>query len=144
MDINKYITKITLEEKAGLELKMPDSNGINDRLIVDAVKCGKLYEGVVDEAVRRVLNIVFRFQKNRDNDAVFNRELDHSFTRKIASESFVLLKNDKILPLNKKADIAFIGTFAETPRFQGGGSSHINQYKIESALDMAKEYNSVK
>ena len=35
--------------------------------------------------------------------------------------------------------IAFIGKFAETPRFQGGGSSHINASEVLSALNAVKE-----
>ena len=52
----------------------------------------------------------------------------------------VLLKNEGILPLKAQGQkIAFIGKFAEKPRFQGGGSSHINSFKITSALDAVKE-----
>ena len=50
----------------------------------------------------------------------------------------VLLKNDGILPLKRSQKLAFIGKFAETPRFQGGGSSHVNSYKVTSALEAAK------
>ncbi len=50
----------------------------------------------------------------------------------------VLLKNDGILPLKRCQKLAFIGKFAETPRFQGGGSSHVNSYKVTSALEAAK------
>ena len=32
-------------------------------------------------------------------------------------------------------NVAFIGKYAKAPRYQGGGSSHINSYKVESALD---------
>lgn len=53
----------------------------------------------------------------------------------MAADCAVLLKNDGILPLNKKDDIAIIGGFAASPRYQGGGSSHINSYKVTSALD---------
>ena len=37
--------------------------------------------------------------------------------------------------------MAFIGYFAENPRYQGGGSAHINSFKVESALEMSKGYN---
>ena len=49
----------------------------------------------------------------------------------------VLLKNDGVLPLKKDAKVAFIGEFARTPRFQGGGSSNVNAYKVTSALEAA-------
>jgi beta-glucosidase len=58
----------------------------------------------------------------------------------IAAECMVLLKNEKnLLPLAKDEQVAFIGEFAEKPRFQGGGSSHINSFKTTSALEAAKE-----
>ena len=56
-----------------------------------------------------------------------------------ASECMVLLKNEEnILPLSKEDDIAFIGEFASKPRFQGGGSSHINSFKTTSAVEAAE------
>ena len=51
----------------------------------------------------------------------------------------VLLKNEGILPLKKGSRIAFIGEFADKPRYQGGGSSHVNSFKIVSALTAADE-----
>ena len=45
-------------------------------------------------------------------------------------------KNEgEILPLSPDKNVAFIGKYAKAPRYQGGGSSHINSYKVESALD---------
>lgn len=120
---------------AGMDLEMPSSNGINDKLIVEAVKNGKMDESVLDTAVERILNIVFRFEENRDTAAVFDRDKDHELAKKVAHETIVLLKNDNILPLNEKDNIAFIGEFASKPRYQGGGSSHINSHKITSAMD---------
>ena len=40
--------------------------------------------------------------------------------------------------LTSDKKIAFIGKYAKTPRYQGGGSSHINSWKVESALEVAK------
>ena len=49
----------------------------------------------------------------------------------------VLLKNnDAILPLKKQEKVAVIGKFAKQPRFQGGGSSHINSFQTTSAWDV--------
>ena len=123
--------------KAGLDLEMPSSNGMNDALIVEAVKNGTLDEKVVDEAVEHILNIVYRFEENRDKTAVFDRDKDHEKARKVAEESIVLLKNDDILPLCESQKVAFIGKYAQKPRYQGGGSSHINSHKVTSALEVA-------
>lgn len=123
---------------AGLDLEMPSSMGLNDKLIVQAVKNGTLKEEVVDQAVERILNIAFRFEENRDKTAVFDRDKDHEEARKVAEETIVLLKNeDNVLPLSEDKRVAFIGAFAEKPRYQGGGSSHINSHKVISALDGA-------
>ena len=125
--------------KAGLELEMPGSGGNTDKEIVEAVKNGELEESVLDRAVERILNIVFKFTDNRQ-EGKFDLEEDHKLAAKIAGESMVLLKNEGVLPIPVQGKkIAFIGKFAETPRFQGGGSSHINSFKITSALEAVKD-----
>lgn len=124
--------------KAGLDLEMPSSNGVNDKLIVGAVESGELSEEVLDTAVERILNIVFRYEENRDKSAFFDRDKDHELARKVAEETIVLLKNDGVLPLSDQDEIAFIGKYAMKPRYQGGGSSHINSHKITSALDTVR------
>ena len=124
--------------QAGLDLEMPSSNGSNDRLIVGAVQSGELPERVLDAAVTRILNMVFRYEENRDKNAVFDRDKDHEMARRVAQETIVLLKNEDVLPLSDKDEIAFIGKYAKAPRYQGGGSSHINSHKITSALDEVK------
>ncbi|TAH66218.1 MAG: glycosyl hydrolase, partial [Anaerolineaceae bacterium] len=128
---------------AGLDLEMPSSHGINDKLIVEAVESGKLDEEVVNKACERILNIIYRFEENRDRTAVFDRDKDHEAARKVAEETIVLLKNDGILPLNKNDNIAFIGKYAKNPRYQGGGSSHINSHKVTSALDVVKDMDNI-
>ena len=123
---------------AGLDLEMPSSGGINDKKIIEAVRSGKLDEAVVDQAVERILNIIFRFTENAKPDTPWNKEAQHQLAAEIAADCMVLLKNDdKILPLRKEDTVAFIGEFADKPRFQGGGSSHINCFRTTSALEAA-------
>ena len=129
--------------KAGLDLEMPTSMGANDKLIVGAVQSGELDESVVDTAVERILNIVFRYEENRDKQAVFDRDQDHEMARKVAEETVVLLKNEGVLPLAENDQIAFIGKYAAKPRYQGGGSSHINSHKVTSAWDIAQAMGNV-
>ena len=125
--------------KAGLELEMPGSGGHTDKEIAEAVKKGELDEAVLDRAVERILNIVFKFADNRQ-EGKFDKEEDHKLAAKIEAESMVLLKNEDILPLSAQGKkIAFIGKFAEAPRFQGGGSSHIHSFKTTSALEAVKD-----
>lgn len=123
--------------RTGLDLEMPSSFGINDQKIVDAVKAGELPLEKLDQAVENILTIVDKYYSTRNEEAVFDLEGQHDKAREIAAGSMVLLKNEQILPLNKKQKVAFIGEFAAKPRYQGGGSSHINVFKETNALDEA-------
>lgn len=125
--------------RAGLELEMPGCNGSNDREIVKAVLEGKLEEAVLDDAVERILKVIFKYVRNRQNE-IYDREVDHQKAVKIAKECIVLLKNENVLPLKKDEKIAFIGGFAKIPRYQGGGSSHINAHHVTSAVESAAAY----
>lgn len=130
--------------KAGCNLEMPSSGGITDAEIVKAVTDGSLDEAILDQACEEFLNIVFRYEENRDTSAVFDREKDHETARMIEEESIVLLKNeDGILPLDSGKKVALIGKYAVSPRYQGGGSSHINSFKVESAMDALKGMENV-
>lgn len=122
--------------KAGLELEMPSSHGLGDRKIVEAVKNGSLPVEVLDKAVERLLNIIFKAVDNKKENAVFDKEEHHKLAKEVARECMVLLKNeDNILPLKKEDNIAIIGAFAKKPRYQGGGSSHINPTKLDITLE---------
>ena len=123
---------------AGLDLEMPSSGGINDRKIVAAVKSGALDEKIVDQACERILEINYRYLDNARPETPWDQEADHQLSARIAEECMVLLKNDGILPLNKTDEVAFIGEFAAKPRFQGGGSSHINAFRTTSAVEAAQ------
>ena len=124
---------------AGLDLEMPSSGGINDRKIVEAVKAGKLAEADVDLACERILNIVYRYLDNAKPETPWDKEKQHEQAAQIAADCMVLLKNeDSLLPLKKEDTVALIGEFAEKPRFQGGGSSHIHCFKTTGAVEAAK------
>ena len=128
---------------AGMDLEMPSSGGSNDKKIVDAVNNGELDESVLNEACERILTIIYRYKENRNSDVKFDLEKDHEEARKVATQSMVLLKNEGLLPLSEDKKIAFIGKYAKKPRFQGGGSSHINSFKVESVLDATADMNNI-
>lgn len=126
--------------KAGLDLEMPSSQGKNDKLIVEAVRLGKLDIKDVDKCVRRILELIDKYEDGKKSNVIWDKEKHHKLAAKIESECMVLLKNeDNILPLDRSKKISFIGKFAESPRYQGGGSSHINSYKVTSALEAVKD-----
>lgn len=126
--------------KAGLDLEMPGSRGVNDRAIVEAVKAGKLDIATLDEAARRVLGLIFRAVDGKGRNARYDKEAHHLLCRRAAEESMVLLKNDSaILPLKPIGAIAVIGELADKPRYQGAGSSKISPTKIDKPLDSIRE-----
>jgi len=115
--------------KGGLDLEMPGPQDHRVQAVVEAVSSGELDEHILDEAVRRILNIVFKAQET-PKGGDFDVEAHHKLARKIAAEGMVLLKNNGLLPLKGQQHIAVIGRAAEEAHFQGGGSSHINPTKI--------------
>ncbi len=55
--------------------------------------------------------------------------------REAAQRAIVLLKNEgDLLPL-APSPLAVIGGFAHEPRYQGGGSSHVNPTRLDIPLD---------
>ncbi len=60
-----------------------------------------------------------------------------ALVRRAAVESFVLLRNDGILPLETRGlrRVAVIGPMAATPSIQGGGAAHITPGNVISPLD---------
>jgi len=123
--------------KAGLELEMPGNTAENDKKIVEAVRSGALDERLVDRAVERLLTVMYDHYDNRVG-GTFDRDRDHEVAEKVEENCAVLLQNNGILPLKEGQKIVYIGEYAEKPRYQGGGSSHINSSKVVSALDAAK------
>ena len=105
---------------AGLDLEMPGSGGVYDRKIIEAVQNGTLDISVLDKAVARILNIVLRAADLAKLPAVFDHAADHKLAVELAKQSAVLLRNLGALPLHKWQKVAYIGAFADHPRYQGG------------------------
>ena len=121
---------------AGLDLEMPASGGSNDARIVKAVNDGQLSMEDVDAAVSHILTVIDRYISNRKPETEWEKEAQHDLARSMEEQCIGLLKNeDNLLPLKAEERVLFVGKFAKEPRFQGGGSSHINCIRTESALD---------
>ncbi|WP_395400465.1 beta-glucosidase family protein [Arthrobacter sp. UC242_113] len=123
--------------RAGLDLAMPGTGPRAKQAIVDAVAAGHLEEGEVDAAAQRVLSLSVY---SADTPAsAFDVDAHHKLAVDLAAECAVLLKNDNsVLPLKAGMDILVTGDFAVEPRFQGGGSSHVNATRFDGPLDFLK------
>ena len=115
--------------RAGLDWQMPGPREWDVQAVVEAVRSGSLDEAVLNESVRRILNIVFKAVET-PKGGEFDIEAHHTLARRIAAECIILLKNDGVLPLTNPQHIAVIGQAAREAHFQGGGSSHINPTQV--------------
>lgn len=130
--------------EAGLNIQMPGNGSKENPRIVDAVKNGILPEERLDKMVEDVLELIDWCTSHHREGVIFEYERDHAFAAKAAEECAVLLKNeDEILPLKKSQKVAVIGEFAQKPRFQGSGSSHIKTYKVDCFLDAVSDNDNI-
>jgi beta-glucosidase len=122
--------------KAGQDLEMPGTGGVNDAKIVAAVKAGQLDEAVLDRAVLRLLDLIDKSSEKRKPGYRYDSAAHHALARRAAANSMVLLKNeDNLLPLDKTRKVAVVGDFACHPRYQGAGSSSMNPTFLDNAAD---------
>ena len=119
--------------KAGCDIEMPYSGTRRSEEIIEAINSGELSQAELDRTVERILELVCKCTK-ASKVKVEKAYTEHNELAYIlASESMVLLKNqDDILPVKKDKVYALIGAFADTPRYQGGGSSHITPTSLTS------------
>ncbi|MGV2984376.1 glycoside hydrolase family 3 C-terminal domain-containing protein [Microbacterium sp. AGC85] len=121
---------------AGLDLEMPSSGDRGPSLIEAAVSAGELDEALLDQAVSRLLTVHDRLRDDR-TEVTADLEAHHQLARELAAAGSVLLANEgDLLPLDpaQGGDIAVMGEFARTPRYQGAGSSHIVPTRLDDAL----------
>ncbi|OZG50295.1 exo-alpha-(1-_6)-L-arabinopyranosidase [Bombiscardovia coagulans] len=120
---------------AGLNLEMPPSGTDNE--IVEAVKAGEVSKEQLDKMAQGMIDLIEKARPAMSREGFrYDVEAHNQVARRAAQESVVLLKNeDSILPLRQGEKVAVIGEFARTPRYQGGGSSHITPTMVTTALD---------
>jgi beta-glucosidase len=127
---------------AGLSLEMPGSGDYHRNKVIEAVLTGRLSGDRLDEAVVPLLAVILKAKDNHQPGVTFDAADHDALARRAAGESLVLLKNaGDLLPLDAKQTktIAVIGAFAQTPRYQGAGSSQVNPTRISTAYNELKK-----
>lgn len=114
-------TVASLALNAGVDMDMV-SDAFSGTL-KKSVEEGKVSAAAIDAACRRILEAKYKLglfdnpykycDVNRPKKQIFTKE-HRAIARKTASESFVLLKNEGVLPLSKKGTIAVVGPLANT------------------------------
>ena len=130
--------------RAGSHLEMPATGGDSAEQLMNAVKEGRITEAEVDVRVDELIDVMLPTRAACDaaKGKSFDIEAHHAVAQKASEQSIVLLKNeDNILPLAKGAKVAVIGDFAETPRYQGAGSSMVNPTKLDSAMGVIGNFD---
>ena len=121
---------------AGLDLEMPQGDVAP---VHKALKDGSLTVEQLDVAAGRVLKFAEAFKGREPRNADY--EYQHNLVRRISADTTVLAKNNcKLLPFKKDDKVAVIGALAETPYFQGGGSSQVLCYKTDNLIEALKNF----
>lgn len=127
--------------KAGNDLIEPGGTLAANELI-KAVKNGSLEEKVLDQNVERILNVILKtpsFNKYSYSEKP-DLKLHAKLVREAASNSMVLLKNDKnVLPLKKGQTIALWGVSSYQTYIGGSGSGDVHEaYSIPISKGLAQ------
>ena len=122
--------------RAGGSLEMP-APGLEDaRRIVAAVESGTLDASDVYARAQEVVNVASA-SAGLPAPTPYDVDEHHKLATRIASEAITLLRNeDDLLPLSAGTRVALIGDLADTPRFQGSGSSQVNPTRVEAPREL--------
>lgn len=101
--------------------------------LVDAVQSGALDESVLNRAASSIIRTLLA-ASTQPSPADRDRTADRSLAVELAKQSGVLLRNLGALPLHKGQKVAYIGAFADHPRYSAG---HSRAPQVTSAIDAA-------
>ncbi|MCQ2596723.1 MAG: beta-glucosidase BglX [Treponema sp.] len=120
-----------LSVKAGVDIDMMSLSYIRE--LKPLVEEGTISESLIDEAVWRILKLKndlglfenpYKDADQAEQEKLCYCEEHRALAREAACDSFVLLKNDSVLPLDpaKEQKISFMGPFAESHEVFGSWS----------------------
>jgi beta-glucosidase len=134
----------------GLDLEMgsrpPYTNNFLANPFLNGLNSGQFPQSALDDKVRRHLYVMFKMNRIHDPAAavagpegrlVLSTKAHQEIARKVAEESIVLLKNEKLLPLNpaRLKTVAIIGANAAAKFAGGGGAANIKAPYEITALE---------
>ena len=133
--VSDWGAALETEENAngGLDLEMPGPGHAWGDKLYAAVTEGKVEEELINDKVRRILNIA-SFSKRFENPEIkpeesHNTEEHRKLLKKAAAGGMVLLKNNDLLPLKSNIkNLAIIGPNAKEAQIIGGGSASLKPH----------------
>ncbi|HKG63153.1 MAG TPA: glycoside hydrolase family 3 C-terminal domain-containing protein [Solirubrobacteraceae bacterium] len=131
--------------RAGLDLEMPGPGRVYGPALADAVRSGALDEALLDAQVRRLLGVLDRVGALDDDPDAPEQSVDlpehRALAREAAAESFVLLRNEGVLPLvaGSLRSVAVLGPNADRAQVMGGGSAKLRAHYSVTPLEALRE-----
>ncbi len=113
--------------KAGMDMDMVSEIFLSQTK--SAIEAGELSVKDLDKACRRVLEAKYKlglfedpykFCREKQAESLIRCDEFRAAARRISSESYVLLKNEGVLPLKRKGTVALIGPLANTAENMAG------------------------
>ena len=97
--------------------------------LIEGYEDGKLSIESIDTSVKRILKMVIESRKMQNYQYDNNPDLDANakITRQSASEGMILLKNNDVLPLTNKVNVALLGVNSYDFIAGGTGSGDVNE-----------------
>lgn len=115
------VADLVASVNAGLDLEMPGNYANSFPKLKKAYESGALTKERIDEAVARILALYDKKPQTRVGEPI---NVDVEKLVQMTGESFVLLKNEGVLPFEREEKILLVGT-AKNPRIQGGGCAKL-------------------
>jgi beta-glucosidase len=127
------VTNRVASLRAGLDLEMPGGNASHDADLRAALASGDIDEADLDASLARVAALADYLPTA---SVAVDYDAHHALARDLAADCAVLLRNEhQVLPLEGDLSLAVIGEFAESLRYQGGGSAHVNATRTDQPLE---------
>ena len=129
----------------GLDLEMPSGRFMNPQNLLPLLRSGELPISPLDDKVRRILRVAYRFGWDKREQKDPNIPLDDpkgvEAAMEVAREGMVLLKNENdVLPLVKRGQkILVVGPNATPAATGGGGSAYTTPFRSVSVLDALRK-----
>ena len=141
----KEAAKLAIEAGVDIDMASPCYVGA----LAELVRCGEVDERLIDESVMRILRLKnelglfenpYRYASAEKEKSLLLCREHRETARRMAEASFVLLKNDDILPLKQESNpkLAFIGPYVDNNAIYGTWSFPTYKEKIATIQECMK------